>query len=133
VFLFFDHDTTTLVSLSSWFFFHSNNKNRFPTEIWRFSSFYFFPSSTLKWKSILQLISIFYVKTQINMSHFREIKTKCFRQQVVLDDLRWDRAFQIVVAVVFKVIFTWKYIKIIFFLFLKSYFWHQHIKIIWKY
>jgi len=32
----------------------------------------------------------------------------------------------------FKVIFTWKCIKIIFFLFFKNYFWYQHIKTIWK-
>jgi hypothetical protein len=32
----------------------------------------------------------------------------------------------------FKVFFTWKYIKIIFFLFLKNYFWYQRIKMIWK-
>jgi hypothetical protein len=30
----------------------------------------------------------FLCENQINMSHFREIKTKCFRRQVVLDDLR---------------------------------------------
>jgi hypothetical protein len=40
--------------------------------------------------------------------------------------------FVIVIAIVFQGFFAWKCIKIIFFSFLKIYFWYQHIKTIQK-
>jgi len=39
--------------------------------------------------------------------------------------------FESVDIIFFQIVFTWKCIKIYFFIFL-NYFWYQHIKVIWK-